>query len=204
MKILYVILTCQKYLSTRCEWQKKTWLKDVEADPQSDYVLLCAAPDPSNSHIFGCNTHDDYSSCPYKYHNFILNNKLDNYDFVFFCDDDTFVYHDRLVKLLDNYDPKESYLLGQWLQHEKDFIVMSGGAGFAISNELYKKIYNLIISTKELPFYLSSDVTIGKWINLIGNFKWKDLNDILNSKNRKLPAHRQRHAPHDRPSSGSP
>ncbi len=175
MKICYVILACQKYKETRCVWQSNTWLKDVEADDDADYFWIHANPDHSNKHIVGYNTSDDYFSCPIKFKLFIQNNELSNFDYVFFCDDDTFVYHNRLKSLLSKYDAKDSYLLGHWLQHEKQFPVMSGGAGFALTKELYRRIREYINNYNNLPMLAQSDITLCLWIHMMGNYKWEDL-----------------------------
>jgi hypothetical protein len=183
MKICYVILACEKYRNTRCVWQKNTWLKDVEADPESNYYWIHAQPDQSNNHIVGYNTTDDYFSCPIKYKSFIQNNELTEYDYIFFCDDDTFVFHDRLKQLLNNYNPNESYLLGHWLQHEKYFPTMSGGAGFALTRELYKRVREYLGFYNNLPMLAQSDITLCLWIHMMGNYKWEDLQGKVHPEN---------------------
>lgn len=155
MKILYVILSCEKYLKTRCIWQKKTFLLKTKYD----FVFLSAQEDIKNN-VLGWNTDDDYSSCPIKYLEFFKNYKSD-YDWYFFIDDDTFVFENRIEQLLKKYNKNEMYYIGSILLQES-ILYMSGGAGFFISNSLYKLICNNIDKFKIFEY---SDTTIGHLIN---------------------------------------
>jgi hypothetical protein len=196
MKICYVILTCQKYLKTRGEWQRNTWIKDVEQDPDSTYYFLSAIEDPVDKHIVGYYTKDDYASCPIKYKKFIINNGLYDYDYVFFCDDDTYVYHSRLKELLQKYDPKEKYYIGSWLSHEKQVKAMSGGAGFALSLPLYTALREYMTKTR-VSHSFHSDMSMGEWIrDLKCEFNFIDENGNLNQNTHEkhgyqdvLPSH---------------
>jgi hypothetical protein len=71
LKICYAILSCDAYRHTRNEWQKKTWLKNIEKDPNSDYYFLFANMG-EDRHSVGWGTQDNYESCPHKYREFII------------------------------------------------------------------------------------------------------------------------------------
>jgi len=155
MKILYVILTCEKYLKTRYHWQKNTFLSKTKYD----YVFLSANPDEKNN-VIGWYTTDDYASCPIKYLEFFKNYKSD-YDWYFFIDDDTFVFEDRIEPILKKYNKNDMYYIGSILLQER-ILYMSGGAGFLISNPLYKLISNNLDKFKIFEY---GDTTIGEIIN---------------------------------------
>ena len=47
---------------------------------------------------------------------FFKNMNIENlYDWYIFIDDDTFVFHNRLIKLLENYNSNENYYIGKIL-----------------------------------------------------------------------------------------
>jgi hypothetical protein len=104
-----------------------------------------------------------------------MNNILE-YDWYIFIDDDTFVFIDRLKHLLSSYNKDELYYIGNELNHiQKDFcLYMSGGSGYAISNGLYKLIFEHIntigINNAYYPLInlkeqFCDDLCIGLWIN---------------------------------------
>lgn len=59
MKILYVILSCDKNVPTRCEWLRTSWLRD------NPYVILASTPNPAKG-VVGWNTSDEYLMTPMK------------------------------------------------------------------------------------------------------------------------------------------
>lgn len=101
-----------------------------------------------------------------------MENILD-YDWYIFIDDDTFVFLERLKTLLCKYDKDDLYYIGNELDHIKhDFcLYMSGGAGYAISNGLYKLIFNYVKQNKISGSYKHwcDDLCIGLWINELKN-----------------------------------
>ena len=70
------------------------------------------------------------------------NRKLDDYDWYFKCDDDTFVRGDALIRHLSQFDPNEPFFIGRIIApNNKDGpINVSGGAGYVFSRALLKKI----------------------------------------------------------------
>jgi len=107
---------------------------------------------------------------------------IKEYDWYIFIDDDTFVYEKRLLNLLTKYNSNENYYIGHELDHIKnDFcLYMSGGAGYAISNSLYKLIYNHVRNTGINNSYehWCDDLCIGLWINKLK--KEHQINQIHN------------------------
>lgn len=166
MKICYIISTCDKYLDNRVQYQMDTFLSDVN---RNDIFYLTSKPNIEKRQ-FGWNCLDDEKNITWKYIYFIYNmNTILDYDWYMFIDDDTFVFIERLNHLLKNYNKDELYYIGNELDHiKKDFcLYMSGGAGYAMSNGLYKLIYNYVKTTGINKSYQHwcDDLCIGLWIN---------------------------------------
>jgi len=165
MKICYIISTCDKYLDTRVKYQMDIMLKNVN---KNDIFYLTSKPNIEKRQ-FGWYCMDDEKNITWKYIHFIFHMNIPDYDWYIFIDDDTFVYENRLKKLLLNYDTNKLYYIGHELDHIKnDFcLYMSGGAGYAISNSLYKLIYNHVRNTgiNNSFEHWCDDLCIGLWIN---------------------------------------
>lgn len=177
MKICYIISTCNKYLDTRVAYQMETMLKNVS---KNNIYYLTSVPCVEKRQ-FGWYSMDDTQNITWKYIHFIynMNGEFLNYDWYIFIDDDTFVFTNRLLKYLTQFNPAENYYIGNELDHIKNefCLYMSGGAGYAISNALYNKIYEYIrkIGINEAYYPLSNlkeqfcdDLCIGIWIQEIG------------------------------------
>ena len=64
----------------------------------------------------------------------MLNESLNHdWDFLFKCDDDTFVAFDKLIDLLKNYDSKSDLYLGRRILFDKKFEYAQGGAGYILT-----------------------------------------------------------------------
>jgi hypothetical protein len=164
MKICYIVLTCEKYLPTRIEWQNSTFFQKV--DKKDIFFISCKS---SGENVYGWNTEDDYQSCPIKYIKFFMNMEID-YDWYIFIDDDTYMNTTNLTKYLKNYDPTKKYYIGSSRFDKWRVKYMSGGAGFCLSKSLYNSITEYIRSKnnmQELYFNFNGDVTLGSWVNHI-------------------------------------
>jgi len=165
----------------------ETMFKNVNKD---DIYYLTSKSDIEKRQ-FGWYSMDDAQNITWKYINFIYNMNIPNYDWYIFIDDDTFVFENRLKKLLNNYDSNENFYIGKELDHIKDefCLYMSGGAGYALSNILYANIVDYIkkIGKNEAYYPLINlkeqfcdDLCIGLWIQEISkNTKVQQLNNNL-------------------------
>lgn len=175
MKICFIILTCEAYLSTRTHWQNLTCLKNI--DPKDVYFISCKK---SGENVYGWDTADNYESCPTKYIKFFRNMNID-YDWYIFIDDDTYINTKNLGKFLENYDPTEPYYIGSDRNITKHFDrwkipFMSGGAGFCLSKYLYSEVTRYVRSNNDenLFFCVNGDVTVGSWILKLQNVIYID------------------------------
>lgn len=171
MKVCYIISTCDKYLDTRVKYQMETMFKNIDIN---DIYYLTSKPNVSKRQ-FGWLSPDDTQNITWKYIHFIYNMDIHNYDWYIFIDDDTFVYHNRLIQMLNKYNSAENYYIGKELDHIKNqfCLYMSGGAGYAISKSLYSLIREYIknIGKNEAYYPLINlenqfcdDLCIGLWI----------------------------------------
>jgi hypothetical protein len=143
-------------------------LKGVKDIDKNDIYYLTSQPNIENR-LFGWFSPDDLENITWKYIYFIYNMNIDYYDWYILIDDDTYIFKNNLIKLLSNYNQFDNYYIGHELDHIKnDFcLYMSGGAGYYISNNLYKLIKNYVINNGNQKSYLHwcDDLCIGLWIN---------------------------------------
>lgn len=172
MRICYIISTCDKYFETRVKYQTEYMLKNID---KKDIYFLTSKPDIEKRQ-YGWYSMDDTQNITWKYIHFIHNINIPDYDWYIFIDDDTFVFENRLKNFLSKYKSTESYYIGKECDHIKDqfCVYMSGGAGYAISNKLYKLLTNYIkkIGVNEAYYPLINlkeqwcdDLCVGLWIN---------------------------------------
>ena len=181
MKICYIISTCNKYLDTRVKYQMETMLKDF---PISDIYYLTSKSD-LNKRQYGWNCMDDEKNIAWKYIYFIYNMNIPNYDWYIFIEDDTFVFQDRLEKLLQNYNHNDCYYIGNIVDDVKNLhsSYMSGGAGYAISNKLYSHMCSYVRENGINNSYTNSqhDLCIGLWIQEISKKQEIKVNQLSNN-----------------------
>ena len=161
MRIAYVILTCEKYFDTRVKWQKETALLNVK--PEDIYYLGHKMDQEQRLYSWGAS--DEYHALPYKTTDFFKNMDLD-YDWYVLIDDDTYVFHDRLQRLLANYSPNLLISMGCTLDHvnEELFSYHSGGAGSVLSKTLYKEVCKYVRACPNPIIHWCSDICVGKWL----------------------------------------
>jgi len=168
MKVCYIVLTCEKYFDTRVKWQLETMFGDVL---KSDIYFLGHVMDVERR-LYSWGAADDYNSLPYKYMDFFKHLDID-YDWYILIDDDTYVFHTRMVQMLEMYNSSALISIGKVLEHVKDQVwgaYHSGGAGTVISRALFLKIQNLIRSkdsAKNIVMHWCADICVGLWVRSI-------------------------------------
>ena len=162
MKITYVILTCQAYLKTRCQWVRNSWLPKLTDN--DSYLFLSSVAD-DNANVVGWNSLDTYQGCSQKYLDFVRGKALTESDWIVFVDDDTFVFPKRIREMLETYDHTNELYIGKLLYGP--IPTMSGGAGFCVSRALYAKIRTFVTTRNIVLNHIYSDVSIAQWIQQI-------------------------------------
>lgn len=163
MRIAYVIITCEKYVNTRIKWQQATWLSAVNP---ADVYYLGHKMDPDNR-MFHWFAGDDHLSQSQKIIDFFCNMYLDSYDFIIICDDDTYVFHDRMKMMLIGYDPNALVCFGH-VHTPNDFNFYYSGAGIVLSRAVYKELYALVRLDPKIVHHCA-DVSIGIWLIRLKN-----------------------------------
>ena len=169
-KICYIVLTCEKYISTRVKWQNETFFKNV--NNQDIYFLSCKK---SGTNIYGWDTEDNYESCPNKYIAFFKNMTI-NYDFFCFIDDDTFINTNNLNEYLKIFDCNRSLYIGKLCKNYSPPFYMSGGAGFILSKKIYVDLLHYVRNTNDNELFKSiyGDLSIGLWLKNIKDIEYID------------------------------
>ncbi len=160
-KILYVILHGEVY-KERYFNIKNTW--GVNRD-----LLFYGDYEDNTKEIIKVSNNTSYNSNEEKHINvlkFLNKNTKYEYDWFFFCDDDTFVNVNKLEELLPTFDVNcvhGSVLVNSW-GSDSTFIYCSGGAGYLINHKLLEKI-NLGLKNHNTGY---SDVSLGLSLREMG------------------------------------
>lgn len=169
MKILFCILTTNKYRDTRQAALKKTWLQGV------DYFF---ASDINDGDQICLSSKTDHASAEEKQLGSIIHafDKMPEYDYYFFCDDDTFVNKQNLEFLRR----LELDCVGSVLSEELDpmnplwrdilyrgFRYFSGGAGFILNRATLAKCA-VYLKNSEWPNTRYGDISVGIILEKVG------------------------------------
>lgn len=155
-KILYVILhgsmNPDRYYNV-----KNTWGKNVDCLFYSDH-------EDKDKNIVKVSDRTDYGSNEEKHVNSLhyVSNNIKDYDWFFFCDDDTFVNTKKMDEMISSFDEESvhgSVLEGTW-PNDRSLNYCSGGAGYLIHKNLLNKITNHV----KLLNSGYSDVTLGLFL----------------------------------------
>ena len=148
-KILVCPLTCNIFNDTRKKSIEETWLKDVQ-----NYLWL------TNEESENCaklSEAADYYSATVRHVNSFsyIYNMEKEYDWYFFCDDDTFVNYKNLDNFVSSLDKEQYKAYGMildsqkdpgnpiWRQISKNYKFFSGGAGFIFNRVSLEKVMRM-------------------------------------------------------------
>lgn len=149
MRILFVILTCEK-TEQSAKLQKDNWLKFISETDSVVYLddSFCDSP--------------GYNNVAQKYIKFIYSFPFFGlYDWVFFCDDDTFVFPKKLKHTLLYFNANNPIMIGRTGQYD-GVKYCSGGAGFAVSRALIKDV-KAYLAPPQIQYNPNSDTSFGLW-----------------------------------------
>ena len=169
MRIAYIVLTCEKYVTTRMRWQMDTVFSSVSP---ADVFYLGHTMRPEDR-LYSWGAGDNYESLPYKFVDFFRWSHLD-YDWYFLMDDDTYVYTDRLQEQVNavtqtGVNPRQDpYMEGHILTHIAHTpwgIYHSGGAGTLLSARVYQEVGQMLrgISGEYRSPHWCADICLGLW-----------------------------------------
>ena len=177
-----IVLTCDKYLESRCQAIKKTWGSVLNTVYLTDSTI--------GGEFLGYNTPKTYEGIQDKYYQFFL-----NFDFTekyyFFVDDDTFINIKMLEALelpqqdkfcigretvvnpdqTDKYGQNTGYPLHllRGVGCHLPIVYPSGGSGFIVSRRACLDIQSFLRGAGDSkPLSGHSDVTFGFWMRASG------------------------------------
>lgn len=143
-------------VNPRIQAVRDTWLQDIKAYPNVEAKFFYGRGDkhvnlPEDSILLDCP--DDYAHLPHKTRAICQWSLARGYDFLLKCDDDTFIYVDRLLAELDiNRPDYGGYLHGR---------VCSGGPGYWLSRRA-------MAAVQDNPSEWAEDVWVAKCLHFAG------------------------------------
>jgi hypothetical protein len=133
VKVIVGILTCGQTTARR-QACNATWVRRLKASPNVRVVFLVGANNVEaklEADILNLPCKDDYDSLVYKTKEFCRWALTQDFDYLFKCDDDTFVVADRFLK----YDPCGRDYIGIDPSDQANPRFASGGAGYWLSRD---------------------------------------------------------------------
>lgn len=140
MKMLVAILTYEGTQSN-ADACIKTWVQDLKS-PHEYYFYGSKTQSEKMPKTWNCEPDDGEARfrLPQKTYKMLVKSLDHDWDFLFKCDDDTFVDFGNLVKLLEKYDPKTDLYLGGKIVNP--FPYGQGGGGYVLTRGAIKKCIN--------------------------------------------------------------
>jgi hypothetical protein len=151
MKILTTILTCSSS-QERADACLATWLKDVNS-PHEYYFYGSKTQSEKMDKTWNCEPDGGEArfKLPKKTYKMLVKSLNYDWDFLFKCDDDTFVAFDRLINLLKNYDPNDALYIGARILNPPENRIgplrnlqayAQGGSGYVLSRSAVQECVN--------------------------------------------------------------
>ena len=137
MKILVAILT-HEGTQSNADACSKTWTGDIH-NPHEYYFYGSKTQSEKMPKTWNCEPNDGEARCrlPEKTYKMLVESLNHDWDFLFKCDDDTYVNFNKLVEFLENYDANDDLYLGMKIVNP--FAYAQGGAGYALTRTAVKK-----------------------------------------------------------------
>ena len=136
MKILVAILTCESS-QNRADACYKSWIQDIQ-EPHSYYFYGSKNQSEKISRTWNCEPNDGEARfrLPEKTYKMLVKSLNYDWDFLFKCDDDTYVNFNKLVEFLKDYDANDDLYLGSKIA--KPIAYAQGGAGYVLTRTAVK------------------------------------------------------------------
>jgi len=159
--IFFSIISCKKFISTRQKHLKLSWVNNI------NYIFASDVNTEDNVQLTLREGHISAVDKQLNSIDYLLSN-FPNFEWYFFCDDDTFVNVKNLICYLNSL-PKSVTSVGKvlsfntdpqnpmWTIFDNDFGYYSGGAGFAVRKDLLIKLNSKNLKLKSKY----SDVSMG-------------------------------------------
>jgi hypothetical protein len=139
-KILITILTCSK-TEDRAKACLDTWIKDIKK-PHDYFFYGDSDQAKKMEKTWDCSPEKGElrARLPEKTYKMLLKSLEYNWDFLFKCDDDTYVKVEELVNLLDNFEKHQDLYMGKPIRSSKGYCrYAQGGGGYVLSRKAVSK-----------------------------------------------------------------
>lgn len=157
MKILTTILTCSS-TQERADACLATWIKDIKS-PHDYFFYGDKIQSQAMGKTWNCSPDEGEHRhrLPKKTYKMLVKSLDYEWDFLFKCDDDTYVAFDKLINLLKNYIPDDELYIGRKIVNPLAYA--QGGAGYVLSRSAMQARVNA--SEIFLTSPISEDRTLG-------------------------------------------
>lgn len=137
MKMLVAILT-HEGTQNNADTCSKTWTRDIH-NPHEYYFYGSKTQSEKMNKTWNCEPDRGEARfrLPEKTYKMLVKSLDYEWDFLFKCDDDTYVAFDKLINLLKNYNPDDELYIGGKIVNP--FPYAQGGAGYALTRGAVKK-----------------------------------------------------------------
>lgn len=179
MKVLVSILTssCTQARADSCI---DTWVKDIK-DPH-EYIFYGDKLQSLNlSNTINCSPDSGESRprLPEKTLKMLRSSLRYDWDFLFKCDDDTYLHFDKLVKYLKNFDSSHSLYIGSKIFNH-GIKYAQGGAGYILTRSSVIKCINSLEKFFSNPkeTKIAEDYSVGKALHVEG-IELQECNELV-------------------------
>lgn len=150
MKILVYILTCSE-TQEQADACLNTWIKGIES-PHEYFFYGDSIQSKSMKNTRDCSPDlgEDRSRLPEKTYKMLKQSLSHDWDFLFKCDDDTFVNFTLLKSYLSHFNPNDDLYIGR-KKYREGLFYAQGGSGYILSRSAIQKAWN------HLDFYLHKE-----------------------------------------------
>ena len=137
MKILVAILT-HEGTQSNADACSKTWTRDIQ-NPHEYYFYGSKVQSQKMNRTWNCEPDEGEARfrLPEKTYKMLVESLNHDWDFLFKCDDDTYLNFDKLVEFLKDYDANDDLYLGMKIVNP--FAYAQGGAGYVLTRTAVKK-----------------------------------------------------------------
>jgi len=172
--VVFGVLTSSRFVPTRVAAMQATWLKNarhVVFYSEADIASLPAVglKPPPGEELVGGGAWKNFPALVDLY------KKYPEKSWTFFTDDDTYVFVDNLLRALELHRPDRDVYLGlyytprvdmEW--HEVHIAYASGGAGYAISRSLMRRLAPAMPRCHRTYTRWAGDLRVGKCVHDLG------------------------------------
>ena len=183
-RIVYSVLTGERHHRTRVPAVQQTWARHISgrdalvfySDRQEAAVPSVGLAPPANERIYSAGAWRNFPALAHLHDH---RAEFGCFDWVFFCDDDTYVFPRALEEVLGRHRATEPKYLGvyhtarvdlEWQDPEARIAYAHGGAGYILSWTLLRKLRPLIDKCHERYVNWAGDLRVSKCVTLLGVF----------------------------------